>query len=425
MRNVKLTALAVSAVLLATMGLSACGNSGSGSADGVTNITIWHGFTESDGDTVQALANNFNKSQSKYKVTVEQNPWNVINDKLLSSLSAGTGPDLVVTQPDTARGYIEQGAFADVDDFYSNASNETSTYRKNIVNDGIVDGKHYGVPMGHAPYSVYFNKAIFDKAGIKESDYPTTMDGLVKLAQKLTVDSDGDGTPDQYGIAFADKDSGYIPTLLQGAGSDLVVNGKVALTSSVAKKTLTYWRDNVYAKKVSPSNLSYTDAQSLFISGKAAMFYIGPWIAKTAKDKGITTGTFEFPAGSKAKVTLAASNYWYTTAQVRGNDQKKAAVYAFMKYFNNKKNQITWATEANYPPNRTDITTKELSDNALIAQITPYMDNAKLILGSVPTGFVDVQSELNALGPKISASTGDISSILKESNDKIQALITK
>lgn len=53
------------------------------------------------------------------------------------------------------------------------------------------------------------------------------------------------------------------------------------------------------------------------------------------------------------------------------------------------------------------------------------MDNAKLLLGSVPSGFADVQSELNALGPKISASTGDISPILEASNTKIQSLINQ
>lgn len=424
MRNnnaTKLTALALASAMAISLG--ACGSSNGTTQDGTTEISVWSGFTETDGKVVQAIADDFNKSQSKVKVTIEQNPWNVINDKLLSAISAGNGPDVLTYQPDNAKGFIDQGAFVSTDDFYSDSSNETDTYRQNVVKDGEVDGKHYGVPMGHAPYSVYFNKAIFDKAGITEDQYPKTWDDLAALAQKLTVDEDGDGTPEQYGIALADKDAGYLPTFLQAAGTDLVVDGKANLTSSVSKETLTWIRDNFYAKKSSPGNLSLVDGQSLFVSGKAAMFWIGPWIVNTAKEKGVEVGTFEMPKGPEEQVTQVAANYWYATSQIDGDEAKTSAVYAWMKYFNSKENQIKWAVDANYPPNRTDISDDDIKGNTLISQISPYMDHTRIMLGSVPTGFADVQSELNALGPKLSASTGDISSILKASNDKIQGYI--
>ena len=411
---------AVAAVMI--LPLAACGGSGA-SADGVTELSVWSGFTENDGKVVQKIADEFNKSQKKVKVTIEQNPWNVINDKMLSAISAGNGPDVVTYQPDGAKGYIQQGAFVSTDDFYSDSKNETDTYRDNVVKDAEVDGKHYGVPMGHAPYSIYFNKAIFDKAGITEDSYPKTWDELAELAQKLTVDENGDGNPEQYGIALADKDAGYLPTFLQLAGTDLVVDGKANLASKDLTEALTWIRDNFYTKKSSPTNLSLVDGQSLFVSGKAAMFWIGPWIVNTAKSKGIETGTFEAPKGSKEQVTQAASNYWYATSQIDGDKAKTDAAYAWMRYFNSKKNQIMWAVDANYPPNRTDITENDLSDNTFVAQISPYMDNTQVMLGSVPTGFSDIQSELNTLGPKISATSGDISEMLKASNDKIQGYL--
>lgn len=427
MGRVRVLALSSAVALCAVVGLSGCGSSQSNSSEssGVTKITLWHGFTEKDGQVVQKIANEFNDSQKKYRIDVEKNPWNVINDKLMSGLSAGNGPDMLAYQADLAKGYIDQGAFQSTDDYYSDSANESRLYRKNVVNDGMVSGKHYGVPMGHAPYSVYFNKKLFEQAGIGPDQYPKSWDELVALAQRLTIDQDSDGKPEQFGIALADKDSGYIPTFLQADKTDLVVKGKAALNSKEALQTLTYWRDNVYAKKLSPMNISLTDAQTLFVSGKAAMFFIGPWVVQTAKDKGIETGTFEFPAGPKAKVTQAASLYWYVTSQAKDGSAKKRGVYQFMRFFNAKKQQILWATQANYPPNRTDITSEDLQANPLIAQITPYMDNAKLLLGSVPSGFADVQSELNALGPKISASTGDISPILEASNTKIQSLINQ
>ena len=64
-----------------------------------------------------------------------------------------------------------------------------------------------------------------------------------------------------------------------------------------------------------------------------------------------------------------------------------------------------------------------MKSNNFVSQISPYMDHSSLLLGSVPSGFADVQSELNALGPKISESTGDLTDILQKSNDKIQGYI--
>ena len=425
MRHNRFVALATAAMSLLTVGLAGCGSNSSSSGNGPTTITLWHSFTEADGKTVAKIADNFNKSQKKYKVNIEVNPGNVVTDKLMSSLSAGTGPDFVVLPPDTAKGYITQHAFESVDDFYSDKANDTKTLRANVVKDGMVDGKHYGVPMGVAPFTVYYNKQIFDKAGIKEADFPKNFDEFAALAQKLTVDSNKDGTPEQYGIALSDKDAGYLPVFLQSAGTDLVVNDKANLTSPTAKEALTWWRDNFWAKKVSPSNLSLTDAQSLFVSGKAVMFYIGPWIKVAAQQKNVNIGTFAFPKGTKEHVTEMAANFWYLTSQGAQNEDKKKGVYAFLKYFNNKKNQITWGVEANYPPNRTDVTSEDLHNNQLVAQITPYMKYGKLLLGSVPSHFTDVQSELNALGPKISASKGDISSLLQQSNNKIQSIISQ
>ena len=111
MKKSSTTRYAIAAVAAAMiLPLAACGGSGA-SADGVTELSVWSGFTENDGKVVQKIADEFNKSQKKVKVTIEQNPWNVINDKMLSAISAGNGPDVVTYQPDGAKGYIQQGAF--------------------------------------------------------------------------------------------------------------------------------------------------------------------------------------------------------------------------------------------------------------------------------------------------------------------------
>ena len=70
------------------------------------------------------------------------------------------------------------------------------------------NGKRYYVVPGFARYAcVYYNKSMFDEAG---ETYPTELfdkgewdwNKMLELAETLTIDSNRDGTPEQYGLGF-------------------------------------------------------------------------------------------------------------------------------------------------------------------------------------------------------------------------------
>ena len=412
-------AVVATAAALALTGCSASG--GSGSTGSPTVVHVWHGFTEADGKVVQKIADSFNASQKQYQVKVEVNPWNVISDKLLPALKSGNGPDLVVQGVDAAQGYVKQKAFASLQDFYDDKKNETSTYDTHVVDYATFDGEHYGVPMGYAPFSIRYNKKMPAAEGITE--FPKTWDGLIALAQKLTVKKDGDATPQVYGLSLADKQSTFLPTILQSGGGEVVKNGKIVLDTPDNVKTLTWWRDQ-YAKGWSPTNIGLADAVALFTGGKAAMTWIGPWLVTGAKAAGIDVGEFPAPAGSAKAATPAAANYWWLTSQGAKDAKVKAGSEAFLAYFNSHKSQVQWALEANYPPNRTDITADDLAPNPLIAALTPEAKDAYIPLASIPGGATDVNTELDTLSVKITQGTGgDVASLVKDTDQKLKSII--
>lgn len=65
-KSTKALAAAASLAMMATIGLSACGNGSSNdaetTADGKVKITMWHGFSEADGKTLESIVDDFNKS---------------------------------------------------------------------------------------------------------------------------------------------------------------------------------------------------------------------------------------------------------------------------------------------------------------------------------------------------------------------------
>ncbi|MCT9819754.1 extracellular solute-binding protein [Microbacterium sp. W1N] len=422
MKSKILAGVGIAAV--AAIALTGCSSSDSADSAGPTTVTVWHGFTEADGDVVKTIADEFNASQSDYKVEIEVNPWNVISDKLLPALKAGNGPDLVTQEVVAATGYIRQGAFVSLQDFYDNPDNQTDTYDQHVVDYTQVDGEYYGVPMGYAPYSIWYNKQMWADAGVTEC--PTTWDDMLALAEKLTVKGSGGGTPDVYGLSISDKQIAMLPAFLEAGGGDVYDADKgVVLDTPENVKTLE-WLRSAYAKGAMPTNIGLADAVALFTGKKAAMTWIGPWIVSGAEAAGVELGVCNAPAGSERVATPAAANYWWLTSQGADDEKTKAGSEAFLAYFNSHDSQVTWAVDANYPPNRNDVTAEEMAGNPVIATLTPFVKDAYIRLPGLPGGATDVEAELDTLSVNISQNTGgDVSSLVKDTSDKLEGIISE
>ena len=66
-----------------------------GSSGASTTLTFWNGFTGSDLPGVQAVTKKFTDANPNIKVSMDVQPWDTLMQKLLSSMSTGTGPDVV------------------------------------------------------------------------------------------------------------------------------------------------------------------------------------------------------------------------------------------------------------------------------------------------------------------------------------------
>src|SRR5439155_215825 len=86
----------------------------------------------------------------------------------------------------------------------------------------------YALPKGYTPLLVVYNKDLFDRARIP---YPTddwTWDDFLRIAQRLTRDTDGDGVIDQWGSYFDRRPFVWIPWIWAGGGDVLCPDGRRA-----------------------------------------------------------------------------------------------------------------------------------------------------------------------------------------------------
>ena len=405
------------AVALATTGCTA----GGAPSDGPVELTFWHGYTEADGDVLEQIVDDFNASQDDVVVSTEINPWAVIDDTLLPALSAGNGPDLVAMPAERLPVYADRGAFVSLDDFYADPANNAENVNPGAVDMITVGGTKYGVPTGFVPLAVYYNKALFAAAGIEEP--PADWDEWVATAKALTVDANGDGTPEQYGVVLPDHATvanGLWPSLFYGNGGQIVENGDTAVIDSPENaETLEFWRDAIVGDKISPTGVDGIEADGVFSAGQAAMTIGGPWMVFIAADNGIDYGIAPIPAGPEAQAASAIGVSMTITEQ--DDPARVAAAEEFLAFFLNDENSVAWSLGSGWPPLRTDIPADAVSDNPTVAALTAQAEFGRPLLPGV-VNSVDVLAAVDEVTQRALAGE-DIAALLAEAQEKIQAAL--
>lgn len=414
----------VATAAIAAVGLTGCAGSSGPSSSEKVSLTFWHGYTEADGGVLDDIVKQFNASQKNITISTQTKTWAVIDDTLLPALSSKKGPDLVAMTSDRLPVYAQKHALVDLDDFYGQASSNTSKLKPEAVAMETVDGTKYGVPSGFVPLSVIYNKKLFAKAGITE--FPTTWDEWVADAKKMTVDTNNDGTPEQYGLVLPDHatvGNGIWPSLFEGNGGSITNDDgtKATIDSAANAETLAYWADAIENDKISPTGVDGIGADKLFTAGKTAMEIGGPWMAGVATASKIDYGLAAIPAGPKAQASSAIGISLAVTAQT--DSVKQQAAEKFLAYFNEKSTATKWSLGSGWPPLRTDVTAADVDSNATVASLTKIAPNTQPLLpGVVNSG--DVLTAIDTATQKAMAG-GDPKQLLGQAQSSIQQALAK
>ncbi len=414
----RIPALVVAPVCLA-LTLAACSGGGSSDSDGPVELTFWHGYTEADGDVLEQIVDDFNAAHDgEITITTQVNPWDVIDDTFLPALSADNGPEIVAMPAERLPVYADRGAFVELDDFYAD-DESTPDLNPGALDMVTVDGTAYGVPTGFVPLTMFYNKALFDAAGVA---VPTTWDEWVAAAQALTVDENGDGTPEQYGLALADHatvGNGVWPTLFYGNGGAIVEDGRAVVDSPENAETLEFWHDAVTAGAISPTGVDGVTGDGLFSSGRVAMYIGGPWMATVSEENGVDYGIAPVPAGPADQ---AASAIGVSMALTRQADQaQQEAAEEFFSFFLSREESVAWALGSGWPPLRTDIAADEVDENPVVAALTEQAELGRPLLPGV-VNSTDVLTAVDDLTQRAMAGE-PVDDLLAQAQTAVQAAL--
>lgn len=283
MRPSRRTALALALTAGVAVALVGCSSGGGTSASSDysppskdTKATITYAFWDaSQKPAIQANLAGFNKEYPNIKVNLDVTPYETYWTKVQTQASSNTLPDLFWMNGPNFQLYASNGKIAPITSEVKGGYITPKNYPSALVDLYRYDGVQYGVPKDFDTIGLWYNKAIFAKAGVDVPSDGWTWDDLSTAANTISEKLKSDGV---YGVAGGmDGQTTYYNTIFQAGGS--VVDGKKSgYDSSADQAGISYWTDLIKSG-ASPTiqQLTDTSADKWFTSGKVAMYYGGSW----------------------------------------------------------------------------------------------------------------------------------------------------
>ncbi|RSX54401.1 ABC transporter substrate-binding protein [Bifidobacterium goeldii] len=376
----KATALVATSALL--LGVSACGQSASTgeSADAKQTVTVWAWEP-----TVKKAVQGF---ESKHpNITVNVVNAGSSNDEytaLSNALTAGKGaPDLVQLDFNAVPQFAISDGLEELSQ-YGFSKKMLADYTKGAQSGISVNNGIYGVPIGGGPMALFYNKEIFDKAGVTEA--PKTWDDYYEAAKKIHALG-----PDYYITNESGSDAGMALSLIwQAGGHPFSVKGKditINLTSDPGvKHYVDLWQKLIDEKLIDTKTQGWTDDWYRGLgNGHIASLAIGGWMPITLQTSSAeASGKFRaapLPVWSDSD-TASAENGGGALSVVKGSAHA-AAAYEFAKYVGYGEGE------------------KTLTDNGIVPDLTrtlssdEYLNQPKEYFGGQEINKVLAQSAKN------------------------------
>lgn len=207
---------------------------------------------------------------------------------VLATELTGSGSDFDVVTIKDVPGYttlVNKGVLESLDDYIEKDSFDLSAYG-GVTDQVTVDGKLYELPFRSDFWVMFYNKDIFDKAGVAYPTNDMTFEQYDELARSVTNPTPGE---EVYGAHYHTwRSAVQLFGILDGKNS--IVDGKYEFLKPYYEMILAQQNDGVcqdYAT-LKTSSLHYSGA---FAQGNIAMMNMGSWFIPTLIEK-IKTGEY-------------------------------------------------------------------------------------------------------------------------------------
>lgn len=346
----------------------------------------------------------FNELHPEYNLMLDPQPPSTAGlEKVIVQCLAGVGPDVFdCYNASQLSAYVRAGIARDVTEELSARGVTPNSVWPALRPLIVLDDRMYGFPGNANAHAVWFNKTLFDRAGMPYPRAPWSWEDFIETAKKLTI-RNARGQPVQFGfIGYWD----YKAALYQwGARIFTPAGTRSALDSPEATAAMQFMEDLIFVHGITPSldeekSLATaggwgTGPITLFGDERGAMAIGGRWwlcILRHDDYAHLELGAVDMPCGPSCTIPGGGRS---TLVNARSENQEGALL--FLEYlhsaeWNNLINQqadaLAPVIEYNYtedflynpdhPEEDYNDVWRTALENAVPEDISPYINGQKV-----------------------------------------------
>jgi multiple sugar transport system substrate-binding protein len=295
----------------------------------------------------------FTERHPNIKISAENTTFADYLTKYTTQAAGGSLPDIMYTQFSWAQQLIEAELFIALDDYIANQPDfKLDDFTPQSLVSYQKDDKLWGIPYDEGPGILYFNKDLFDAAGVAYPDDTWTLDTLKENAIKLTS---GEGGEKVYGLgALPSPGNGTIaPPYLFPFGAKYLnepEESECLITAPEAVEAMVWWDELRTAGAVPNPDEMASVAWPPFQFGKIAMYYEGSWATPPI----VASANFGWdvaiwPKGPADHKTFSAGSCYTITRDAKNAD---AAWIYLNEYISTSGQNYMWGITGRGSPSR-------------------------------------------------------------------------
>lgn len=293
----------------------------------IVTIKVMSFFAYDNPEVEEAVVAAFEAANPDIKVDFEAVPFSDIFLKYKTLIAGNEAPDVMSMNFDNAYTFAALGALEPLDEWIASTGLDTNLYYQSTLDMFKVDGVQYSMPATFSDVVLFYNKDLFDTAGLEYPARDWTWDDLKAAAIALTQDTDGDGKIDQWGYSLP-----WWPIVLEMYGASIWSEDGTTCTlnSTEGIKAIQTMVDARYVDQFAPTTdqLAEQGEWDMFIAGKLAMYPTGPWAVQPFNDAAtFTYDIAHMPAGDQQATHVYANSYAMSAAS-----KQKEAAWRFVEF---------------------------------------------------------------------------------------------
>ena len=201
-----------------------------------------------------------------YKVVQEYVPWGQCEEKAITLASAGDPAGLAYLGSRTLPQLSEAGLILPIE----MSEEEQASYEPSVLSTVQFNGEIWGLPRAFSTQGIFWNKGLFEEAGLDMPEGPKTFDDMLAAGKAISENTDARA----FGLPAASFDNtmhAFLAFMYANGGEVVNADGEVVFNSPEVVETFQFYKDMAAFSQDGPVAYDRGKLEPLFQEGQIAM----------------------------------------------------------------------------------------------------------------------------------------------------------